>query len=39
MSAMDTAAHGQTVASPELRQCRDTDEPIRPLDITSAEHG
>lgn len=38
MSAMDTA-RGQTVAAPELRQCRDTDEPIRLLDVTSAEHG
>ena len=39
MSAMDTAARGQTVATPELRQCRDTDEPIRLLDVrTSAEY-
>jgi len=36
---MDAAARGQTVTAPELSQCRDTDEPIRLLDITSAEHG
>lgn len=39
MGAMDTAARGQTVPTPELRQCLDTDEPIRLLDVTSAEHG
>ena len=40
MSATDTAARGQTVTAPELRQRRDTDEPIQLLDVrTCAEYG
>lgn len=39
MSAMDTAARGQTIATSQLMQCRDADEPIGLLDVTSARHG
>jgi len=39
MSAMGTVARGQTVTIPELRQWRETDEPIRLLDVrTSAKY-